>query len=814
MDSDYSDFELELLEASDGDENNFLEIQNRLRKKTDSPDRMWLLVSDGHDLESCRSLMLNYSHMYSLKGKGTGAKVSKCSVHEDCLALRRMQLCEDGNSYEIHESGAHNEAKYANPKIGLNELLYPLVDPLLEAGQKPQKVAVRLHKMLDVGGSNPNKGLLDALPLKLVNKLRARAAALKNGDPKIESVRELEDFLKPKKIDVCSLSRDDAQKALADFRLSNTEDDLLVLHTFDVFVLKSSVVEGATLHEDGDDNEYTRTQGCVFTSSALLKNIQIAIRDCAAFGLTAAMDGTYKLLFNGWVLIVLSTHTVNYVTLTCDDTPRTGRDTHSAVPLLFSFVRTECQASFDHVLETLKNVSAVVVAVWACMLFFLTSLMPLQTAAKLFPSALDVKVASACMDHSAPTKNAFVEAFPGVRVVDCWAHVVRKAREKAQSLHCVDYFERIMEPQLQQMNKVGYRPAMHKLAKCAVRQWRTAGHTAYAKWFTDVYLHEDWDGWYCAASGVPGASETNNPLESFNAEIKQQVSEKSTMTHFLCKSLPALLLHCRLKRMPSRICRDVLHNQYHKIKNDPVDRGVIDKAKRFLECGSHNWRRVVVSHARANTTQMVYYVNSGSYMGVPVEERFRAFHNIPEDDGVDTMTFEEATLQYGSLHRVVIIRHPDEEHAYYKCDCKHFYRTGYLCAHVFLCCCLDKVVDITEFLNDLEPVKGKGRPSKRTKNLQLEDAAQKAGSNAKKFKKSINMIGAYVRGVGRFANCRTGFVKNTRTSKEEKNVVWYVVAFPEAEGGPRTVDDMTTEEVVLCYNEQLRYAKLARSTHV
>lgn len=239
---------------------------------------------------------------------------------------------------------------------------------------------------------------------------------------------------------------------------------------------------------------------------------------------------------------------------------------------------------------------------------------------------------------------------------------------------------------------------------------------------------------------------------------------------------------------------------------------------RYMDCGPHNWRKVVVTQPRTNTVSTVYYVNSGTYMDTPVAERFREFHRKTNDDGDDTMSFEDAALQYGSLHRVTIIRQPDDEeeqqHDFYRCDCKHFYRTGYLCAHVFLCYCIEKVVNIFEYLNALEPVKGKGRPSKRKKALEKEKAAEVAGSNPKRFKKAIDMIGASVRGVGKYANHRTGFVKTARTLKQQANVVWYTVAFPDAEGGALTVDSMTAEEVVLCYNEQLRFVKLTRSTHV
>ena len=94
------------------------------------------------------------------------------------------------------------------------------------------------------------------------------------------------------------------------------------------------------------------TEGFVFSSFAILENIKVAMSDKTE-GVSLAMDGTYKLLFNGWVLIVLSTHTVNYTT---SQTTKKHTETHSAIPMLFCLVRTEAQPAFDAVLSTLKLV--------------------------------------------------------------------------------------------------------------------------------------------------------------------------------------------------------------------------------------------------------------------------------------------------------------------------------------------------------------------------------------------------------------------------------------------------------------------------
>ncbi len=60
-----------------------------------------------------------------------------------------------------------------------------------------------------------------------------------------------------------------------------------------------------------DNNDTVQTQGCVFTSPFFAMQID-ALVSKQATGVHLMVDGTYKLAFNGWVLVILAGHCVNF----------------------------------------------------------------------------------------------------------------------------------------------------------------------------------------------------------------------------------------------------------------------------------------------------------------------------------------------------------------------------------------------------------------------------------------------------------------------------------------------------------------------
>jgi hypothetical protein len=217
------------------------------------------------------------------------------------------------------------------------------------------------------------------------------------------------------------------------------------------------------------------------------------------------------------------------------------------------------------------------------------------------------------MDHSFAIRNAFTSAFPDAYLVDCWAHVVRKAQDRSKMPlphGCgIMYFKLAVKPMLDVMNQCGSKDILMILGKVALDKWRSDGHHLYAKWFQKVYLSAGWEGWWCGAAGVPGTSESNNALEALNRDIKRELPQRATMSHFMSHCIPMLLLRCSLKRTPAMMYRDVKHNQLSLINTGFVPHCVFHKAISLINCVEDNTYECIQRIGGELVTKI--FVNSG-----------------------------------------------------------------------------------------------------------------------------------------------------------------------------------------------------------
>ena len=152
-----------------------------------------------------------------------------------------------------------------------------------------------------------------------------------------------------------------------------------------------------------DDGKSVLTEGFVFSSKSFLVN-------CQPDGLSLQTDGTYKLLFNGWVLSVLSGHSVNFsdggiittrLRFNSNFVLIERHCRHSSVPFLYSLCRAESQVTYEALLDTMF--------VWATLY-----------------GHENVRIKSYTHDHSYAIRNAFVKACvehqsEDAECVDCYA---------------------------------------------------------------------------------------------------------------------------------------------------------------------------------------------------------------------------------------------------------------------------------------------------------------------------------------------------------------------------------------------------------
>ena len=64
----------------------------------------------------------------------------------------------------------------------------------------------------------------------------------------------------------------------------------------------------------------------------------------------------------------------------------------------------------------------------------------------------------------------------------------------------------------------------------ALDKWNRNGERGFADWFTKVYLTPPMNRW-CVCDAIPGCGTDNNPLESVNEAIKQNVCFEKTPTN-------------------------------------------------------------------------------------------------------------------------------------------------------------------------------------------------------------------------------------------------------------------------------------------
>lgn len=316
----------------------------------------WRVLVENTSLADCKEQYFtkNFKTAWTLSSGGPSAKVSSCCIHENCNYQMKMTMIKNSIArYQIYERNQHVAAGYHQPVHGLNKALLMHVDPLLDAGLTPGVVVTQLSQKFKNPGPAQNMDMFRALPplVEFRAKVTSRAAQLKKVAFVCETIKDLEGYLAERHVDLRG-SPEEAKLSLAAFlaRYEDDENEMMSLCQFDVFVRVD--LEGVVTKNTGEGTKEVRTQGFVFSSPAILNNTKIVLRDQIE-GISLAMDGTYKLLHNNWVLVVLGTHTVNYTTKLA----RNSYESHTTIPLLYCLVRTECQPCFEHTLNTFRQVN-------------------------------------------------------------------------------------------------------------------------------------------------------------------------------------------------------------------------------------------------------------------------------------------------------------------------------------------------------------------------------------------------------------------------------------------------------------------------
>jgi len=200
---------------------------------------------------------------------------------------------------------------------------------------------------------------------------------------------------------------------------------------------------------------------------------------------------------------------------------------------------------------------------------------------------ISCNVKSVNMDHSDSIRSGVVQIFPSVSIVNCWAHFIRNADQKLNSLRDKVSKKKI----LAQLNHchLAYRPdVFHSLTSAALKEWRETSprdqnyskSIEFANWVESEYLNSNWNGWWLGASGF-GDSATTNYQESFHKQLKSVslVPTASPMGDFLTNKCSKILNYCAelLNHQQIRFIRDI-SNQLREIKLRPSPVDYLKKA--------------------------------------------------------------------------------------------------------------------------------------------------------------------------------------------------------------------------------------------
>ncbi|KAK1947591.1 hypothetical protein P3T76_001601 [Phytophthora citrophthora] len=355
---------------------------------------------------------------------------------------------------------------------------------------------------------------------------------------------------------------------------------------------------------DAQDENGAKSFGVVVSSRTCFRNILYAHQG-------QSTDG----VLGGWSLVDFGTYTTHFTR---------RKYSKTFVPWLYMFVRTESEVAYKGMFLTAKRFAR---------LFF----------------GIDLELKFGSIDCTASIANAFSAVWPDIEILNCYPHLSRKAREKANKLlQEPTFFQSNIWPDIQYMHAARTKEQFEAFAKLFLQYWRDQGEIAYSTWFKKTYLAGVWANWF-GVCAIPGVTPSQNAIEA--------PGHKAVMRH-----------------IPT--------GQY---SNRPVLAEVIAKARKLLSTSENYYinrvtRRKIVKAIVFNASK--YVVGNNNVHG-----------NIVTRDRVK----RQVELEYLSLHQVKVLctdqlaleMESTFDHAQidairekYMCDCLAFWHTGWLCSHI------------------------------------------------------------------------------------------------------------------------------------
>ncbi|OWY98366.1 hypothetical protein PHMEG_00030885 [Phytophthora megakarya] len=206
---------------------------------------------------------------------------------------------------------------------------------------------------------------------------------------------------------------------------------------------------------------------------------------------------------------------------------------------------------------------------------------------------------------------------------------------------------------------------------------------------------DPWDLWFITASNNAGIVPNQNPIEAHHSSIKKVAAGhlRVAISHVLAATLPKILIDCGRDRSMISI---------KTFAPGPINEDIYVAAKALCKSKNHYPRHKGKQSTQLTKSNDYYVVNDENLYGVKVTSPNDKIRQVPQSNP--------------SCRGQVRNR--------FKCDCKMFYQTGWLCCHVLACIHLICGVDFSIMLKGLPARRTSGRPRKKKTCLTREGLSQ------------------------------------------------------------------------------------------
>ncbi|EGZ23326.1 hypothetical protein PHYSODRAFT_389368, partial [Phytophthora sojae] len=235
------------------------------------------------------------------------------------------------------------------------------------------------------------------------------------------------------------------------------------------------------------------------------------------------------------------------------------------------------------------------------------------------------------------------------------------------------------------------------LSDLVTENWASTGEPEYAQWLDDEYLTDPWDLWFYAASGTPGVVPNQHPIESHHRAIKATAVDhlRAATSHVLAGTLPKILVECAM---------DIGSDRIRHYASGPVSAEVLGAA--VVRDDNLHGLKVNAHRVKTYKASLDGTLNKDEKVE-NIQLRYLLLHTV---EVLDRVPFDHAWDNPSwSLEEIEVIR------SKFKCDCKAFFQSGWLCAHVLACLHLVDSFDLQVILPSLPARKPPARPRKETK---------------------------------------------------------------------------------------------------